>query len=803
MSQRNVLILERSSQNLRKTDDKEKVVLEGVFAEFGIENRNGRIYEEKEYLPHLEYLKKDMANGSLLGELDHPERFEVALGNVSHRITELWYDQSARQIKGRIEVLDTPKGQIAKSLLTAGVPLSISSRAAGTVNEDKTVQIQQIYTYDLVAKPGFESAQLKTVNEGAKARINNLIAKLNESATSRKDHNISNQLGIVNENISILDLTDRYPSVKLREEALALQKESTVKNKNAKSQMKEEVNETALQQWTVFFKNELSKINERLNAISAGRGAAQSGELKLIKKYVEKLRKVQEDHLKWSGEIAKSVNEVASYADTLAEKSNKHYKLTEKVIETVDENAKVLNYTQDWVGHNAKIANAIAETVDHNAEMLNGINEWNTQIAKGVNDLHEWGTEKAKAINELHEWGTEKAKAINGIHEWTSSIAKNLNQTANWSEDMFGRAMSKEDAKRLIQYVELVSESRENPTLGKKLNETLSRHGITGKPFTESMITGIKGVAGLGVITDVKTAGNSKVYTDSVKPAGVTPDKYGAIVAKIGKSGFSKSAKLKNLKTLDGATKNTAGKVSAGTKVKGIMVLDVTKTGVKPAVKITGDGPKASQIKYQNLKLNTKPEGALKELLDRTRTLKSRSSKLNEKLGKIMESIEREKRVDESVKADFPFSALLSESDRRAFSFLSLSDKKKVAEEIRKNPTTDAGVIKALWENVLATEAKRAAEKKPLWLKAAPKEYREIFESATEVQKAAIQARAEFYNLTTQYQIENFWQTSGLNPKKERSSINEVFTAKNPKEAERKMNSYVASVGAMMKKYQS
>lgn len=788
MSQRNVLILERSSQNLRKTDDKEKVVLEGVFAEFGIENRNGRIYEEKEYLPHLEYLKKDMANGSLLGELDHPERFEVALGNVSHRITELWYDQSARQIKGRIEVLDTPKGQIAKSLLTAGVPLSISSRAAGTVNEDKTVQIQQIYTYDLVAKPGFESAQLKTVNEGAKSRINSLIAKLNESETSRKDHNISPELGIVNENISILDLTDKYPSVKLREEALALQKESTVKNKNAKSQMKEEVNETALQQWTVFFKKELSKINERLDAISAGSGSAQSGELKLIKKYVEKLRKVQEDHLKWSGEIAKSVNEVASYADTLAEKSNKHYKLTEKVIETVDENAKVLNYTQDWVGHNAKITNAIAETVDHNAEMLNGINEWNTQIAKGV--------------NELHEWGTEKAKAINGIHEWTSSIAKNLNQTANWSEDMFGRAMSKEDAKKLIQYVELVSESKKNPTLRKKLDEALSRHGITGKPLTESMITGIKGVAGLGVITDVKTTGNSKVDTDAGKASGIAPDKDGAIVAKTGKSGFSKSAKPKNLKTLDGATKDTPGKVSAGTKVKGVMVLDMTKTGAKPAVKITGDGPKASQVKDQHLKLNTKPEGSLKESLDRTQILKSRSSKLNEKLGKIMETIEQEKRVDESVKADFPFSALLSESDRKAFSALSLSDKKKVAEEIKKNPTTDAGVIKALWENALATEAKRAAEKEPLWLKAAPKEYRDIFESATDVQKAAIQARAEFYNLTTQYQIENFWQTSGLNPKKEKSSLNEVFTAKNPKEAEQKMNSYVASVGAMMKKYQ-
>ena len=153
MNEKTVLILERSSQNLRKISKDGKTILEGVFAEFGVENRNGRIYEEKEYLPHLEYLKKDMANGNLLGELDHPERFEVALSGVSHRISDLWYDQAKRQILGRVEILEgTPKGVIAKSLLDAGVPLSISSRAAGSVNEDKTVQIQQIYTYKGIPK---------------------------------------------------------------------------------------------------------------------------------------------------------------------------------------------------------------------------------------------------------------------------------------------------------------------------------------------------------------------------------------------------------------------------------------------------------------------------------------------------------------------------------------------------------------------------------------------------------------------------------------------------------------------------
>ena len=63
-------------------------------------------------------------------------------------------------------------------------------------------------------------------------------------------------------------------------------------------------------------------------------------------------------------------------------------------------------------------------------------------------------------------------------------------------------------------------------------------------------------------------------------------------------------------------------------------------------------------------------------------------------------------------------------------------------------------------------------------------------------------ARSEFYPLLTEYQIENFWQTSGLNPKGERTSLNEVFTAKDPKESNEKMDSFVAGIGEQMKKYQ-
>jgi hypothetical protein len=788
MSQRNVLILERSSQNLQKISKEGKVILEGVFAEFGVENRNGRIYEEKEYLPHLEYLKKDIENGNLLGELDHPERFEVALGSVSHRISELWYDQAKRQILGRLEVLNTPKGQIAKSLLDAGVPLSISSRAAGTVNEDKTVQIQQIYTYDLVAKPGFENAQLNTVNEGAKARIQKQIKMLNESFNKSDSHNISKEFGIVNENITIVDLTDKFPSVKLREEAILLQNHPNVKNKNEVIKMENQVqmNEDTLQQWTVFFKNELSKITSKVsaleNSVLEGSNSNAAKELKVIKQYVEKLRGIQEQAINWQGDIAKAVNKVASYADSLAEKNNQHYTLTKKIVETVDHNAKTLNATQDWVGNNAKVTNAIAETVDHNAEMTNGLNEWLTQVSK--------------ATNALYEWGGEKAKAINGIHDWTSSIAKNVNEMANWSEDMFGRAMSKEDAKKLIEYIELVSESKTNPELKSKLDETLSRHGISNKPLTESMITGITGVKGLGVITDVKTTGNSKVDTSSTKSSSVHFDGK-TIVSKIRKAKLSGNAKPKSLKTIEDV-KETPGKVS-GSKVKGIMTLDVVKGKAQPVVKISGNSPKLSM---QNLKLNTKPEGKLKEekeevVLPKAPALKERASKLEENLALIISDIEKGKKLVEDAKTQFPFVALLNESDKKNFASLSDSEKQKVSTEVAKHPTTDSAVIKGLWESALVENK----VEEPLWLKIAPKGYKELYESAPENVKLAIQARSEFYPLETQYQINNFWETSKLAPK-QGITLNEVFTAKDAKEGEKNMDSFVSAIGEQMKKYQ-
>ena len=147
-----------------------KYIMEGIFAELGVMNVNHRIYTENEYLKHLQYLREDVKRGDLLGELDHPEdRFEVRVKEASHRIIDIWYEPNTKTVMGKIEILDTPNGLIAKALVDAGIPLHISSRAAGTINKDNTVSIQQIYTYDIVAKPGFARATLSRVNESAES----------------------------------------------------------------------------------------------------------------------------------------------------------------------------------------------------------------------------------------------------------------------------------------------------------------------------------------------------------------------------------------------------------------------------------------------------------------------------------------------------------------------------------------------------------------------------------------------------------------------------------------------------------
>jgi hypothetical protein len=150
---------------------KKQMYIQGVFLQSETVNRNGRMYPfsimEREVNRYNEnYVKK----GRALGELGHPDGPTVNLDRVSHKITEL--KQSGNNFVGKAQILSTPMGKIAASLLKDGVTLGVSSRGIGSLRENnkgyKEVgeDFMLATAADIVADPSAPDAFVQGIMEG-------------------------------------------------------------------------------------------------------------------------------------------------------------------------------------------------------------------------------------------------------------------------------------------------------------------------------------------------------------------------------------------------------------------------------------------------------------------------------------------------------------------------------------------------------------------------------------------------------------------------------------------------------------
>ena len=166
--------------------DSKKLYIEGVFLQSELKNRNGRMYPfsvlEKEVNRYNEeYVKTSRA----LGELGHPDGPTVNLDRVSHRITSLTAEGT--NFIGRAQILDTPMGKIASSLLGEGVKLGVSSRGMGSIDrrEDCNVVMDDFMlatAADIVADPSAPDAFVNGIMEGKEWVWDNGILKETKAA---------------------------------------------------------------------------------------------------------------------------------------------------------------------------------------------------------------------------------------------------------------------------------------------------------------------------------------------------------------------------------------------------------------------------------------------------------------------------------------------------------------------------------------------------------------------------------------------------------------------------------------------
>ena len=159
---------------LESATGKNEVRLHGVFGVCGVRNNNRRIYNKENYGMMVEALQNVIATEGCPGELEHPNTMNITLENVSHKIESIEMNEDGT-ITGTILLLNTPKGKIAQAIVESGLPLYISSRGAGSIDDNGNVTLTTIKTYDLVGTPGFSQAKL-TLKE------NQTYECLNESA---------------------------------------------------------------------------------------------------------------------------------------------------------------------------------------------------------------------------------------------------------------------------------------------------------------------------------------------------------------------------------------------------------------------------------------------------------------------------------------------------------------------------------------------------------------------------------------------------------------------------------------------
>ena len=150
------------------------LIVEGILATAEVKNGNGRYYSKdlwkREIDKYMDLVKQNRA----CGELDHPESQVVNLKNVSHLIRD--YSWDGDNIKGVIEILPTPSGNILKELIKNGVTVGVSSRGMGTLEQNGNVmEVQddfELLCWDFVSTPSNPGSYMhEVIKEGKEPQI--------------------------------------------------------------------------------------------------------------------------------------------------------------------------------------------------------------------------------------------------------------------------------------------------------------------------------------------------------------------------------------------------------------------------------------------------------------------------------------------------------------------------------------------------------------------------------------------------------------------------------------------------------
>lgn len=151
-----------------KTSNRGLPLVEGILATAEVKNGNGRYYPRKLWEREIDKYMSSVKENRALGELDHPETTVINLKNVSHNITDIWWNGD--HIMGKIEILPTPSGNILKALIESNITVGVSSRGTGSLKQGSSVMEVQddfdLLCWDFVSTPSNPGSYMNVIQEG-------------------------------------------------------------------------------------------------------------------------------------------------------------------------------------------------------------------------------------------------------------------------------------------------------------------------------------------------------------------------------------------------------------------------------------------------------------------------------------------------------------------------------------------------------------------------------------------------------------------------------------------------------------
>ena len=480
-----LLIVEQTNTDLKQSvsESSDVIYLEGTFTEFKVRNRNGRIYEANDFLPKMNELMPKIEKHTLLGELDHPVNFDVSLKNVSHVVEKLEYDEKNDRIIGKIRLLNTDSGKQAQALVQAGIPLHISSRAAGQINpQTGKVTLEKLFTYDLVADPGFENAELKRVNEayGFSDLENVYIYECEMPTENDNIENISKQMNNVitekNTNVNVSDFqkyTEYIAGVieGVKNSIDDLKKQIKV-NESANTVVAEPSNNEQLTQYVNYLAEQVQAISDHSDYLA------------------EQLQKNCDHNDYLAEQVEKSIN----FSDYIAENLDNSIKYSQYLGEKLDENFAHNDYLAEQLqkncDHNDYLAEQLQKNCDHNdylAEKIEVTGNYTNYLAENLEKNFAHNDYLAEQLQKNCDHNDYLAEQLQKNFDHNDYLAENMNHSFKYQEYLAEQLQEVADETNMISESNNMKPETVEATINEsKQSEEIVETKVTAEPVVNS-----------------------------------------------------------------------------------------------------------------------------------------------------------------------------------------------------------------------------------------------------------------------------------------------------------------------------